>query len=127
MGLIQWKPTIDQSSFGLGIVQAAQQIAANVSDNWNTTKFPYDFANTYPSYQIPRTLDSIVSLSDLADFVWTNRTILTQDLKTISNGNIIVDQNWLYIQTYQISQRYKLTAIYNDSFTETLVLTADLR
>jgi hypothetical protein len=103
------------------IVQSIQQVLAGITDNYNTTKFPYDFADTYPNYQISRTFDSIASLSDLSDFVWTNRDTLTTDIKTISNGNIVLDQTGLFVQSYQISQRYNFTCQFGDSFKETLV------
>lgn len=102
------------------MINAPLKLAGFITDIMNTTKFPYDFADTYAGYSVSRTFDSIVPLSDLSDYAWRNRDLLTNDIKTIANGNMIIDNSCMYIKTYQISQRYNYTCSFGE-FTETLV------
>jgi len=115
---------VDKIILGVSPIQyAGKKVAQATTRDDNTTRYPYEFADTYPSigFVINDGFDSIVPLTDLSDFVIAHQTELTQDDNTITNGNVIVDKDWTNIKTYKTSQRYNFTVTLNESFNENFV------
>jgi hypothetical protein len=103
-----------------GTMQASKRLSEDTSSNSNTTKFPYEFYDTYPviGYVINDGFDSIVPLDGLSDFVIQHNDKLSSDNALLTNGNIITDTTKQYIQCYNTAQRYNFTAKYGENFTE---------